>query len=107
MPKKTKRYTIVDLFAGVGGLSLGFKENGFDLIFANDIDRDASRTFKLNHPETEFFHGDIKKLTDKDIKNYTSNKKVDVLVGGVPCQSFSMVGYRTTRKEANVYDPRH
>jgi DNA (cytosine-5)-methyltransferase 1 len=101
------KHTVVDLFAGVGGLSLGFKENDFDLVFANDIDEDASKTFTYNHPKTKFFLGDVKELTENKIKRLIGNTKVDVLVGGVPCQSFSMVGYRTTKKEANLDDPRH
>lgn len=104
---KSENFTIVDLFAGVGGLSLGFKELGFDLIFANDNDENASKTFILNHPDAKFYRGDIKDLDEKKIKEYIGSRKVDVLVGGVPCQSFSMVGYRTTKKEANLFDPRH
>src|SRR5687768_5606024 len=100
LAKRNKRYTIVDLFAGVGGLSLGFKTLGFDVVFANDNDTDASRTFMRNHPKTKFHIGDIKDLDKKQIKQYIGNKKIDVLVGGIPCQSFSMVGYRTTKKEA-------
>lgn len=100
-------YNVVDLFSGVGGLSLGFKENGFDLVFANDIDENASKTFLHNHPETPFHLGDVKEIDEKLLNEKIGNKKVDVLVGGVPCQSFSMVGYRTTKKDSNLNDPRH
>ncbi len=100
-------YNIVDLFSGVGGLSLGFVEKGFDLILANDNDPEIAETFKYNHPKTDFILGDVKDLTEEEIKKHIGNKKVDVLVGGVPCQSFSMVGYRTTGKEKNREDPRN
>lgn len=105
--KKQKQYNIVDLFSGVGGLSLGFKKVGFELVFANDNDEEASKTFTYNHPESKFYLGDIKELDTKKVKKYISNKKIDVLVGGVPCQSFSMVGFRTTNKGNIENDPRH
>jgi DNA (cytosine-5)-methyltransferase 1 len=101
------KHTVVDLFAGVGGLSLGFQENNFEISFANDIDKDASKTFIHNHPKTKFILGDIKELSEDKIRTIIGNKEIDVLVGGVPCQSFSMVGYRTTKKKANLDDPRH
>ena len=104
---KSKKYNIVDLFAGVGGLSLGFEENGFNLVLANDNDDEIAKTFIYNHPKTKFHIGDIKELSENKLKEYVGKEKIDVLVGGVPCQSFSMVGYRTTKKQASKNDPRH
>ena len=104
---KKNNYTVVDLFSGVGGLSLGFKENGFNIVFANDNNKDAGETFIYNHPKTKFFLGDVQKIDTLKLKKYIGHSKIDVLVGGVPCQSFSMVGYRTTKKEANSSDPRN
>lgn len=106
MVGKDKKYKIVDLFSGVGGLSLGFEENNFDLIFANDNDKLAGETFIHNHPNTKFFCGDIKELSTEKLSNYI-NTEVDVIVGGVPCQSFSMAGYRIRKKVDNSSDPRH
>ena len=105
--KKGSQYTIVDLFAGVGGLSLGFVEKGFDLVLANDNDKEASETFRYNHPNTAFIEGEIQNITEEVVRKYIKSPTIDVLVGGVPCQSFSMVGYRTTSKEKNLGDPRH
>lgn len=105
--KKRKNYTIVDLFAGVGGLSLGFEEKGFDLVFANDNNEDAANTFKKNHPGKNFYLGEIQNVTEKMLKEAVGGRRVDVLVGGVPCQSFSLVGFRTTNKDNNSNDPRH
>lgn len=107
-PKNNKKkYTIVDLFAGVGGLSMGFKDIGFDVVFANDNDEEASQTFIYNHPETKFYLGNIKDLDKTKLNKYLGSTEIDVLVGGVPCQSFSMAGYRTTKKEVSLDDPRH
>ena len=104
---KKKNYTIVDLFSGVGGLSLGFEKNGFNLLLANDNDQDAANTFKLNHPDKKFYLGNIQEIDEKLLERMIDNKKVDVLVGGIPCQSFSMVGFRTTNKSNHSKDPRH
>ncbi len=100
-------FNTVDLFAGVGGLSLGFKMNGFNNVFANDIDEFASETFVKNHKNVGFYCGDIKNLGEKEIYQYIKNKKIDVLMGGIPCQSFSMSGYRIRKGIDNSDDPRH
>lgn len=100
-------YNIVDLFAGVGGLSLGFELNGFTTVLANDIDVHAGRTFKLNHPDTPFIVGDIANVQESDIKAILDGKKVDVLMGGIPCQSFSMSGKRIRKGIDHSLDPRH
>jgi len=90
----SRKLTVVDIFSGVGGLSLGFVQEGFDLLFANDCDPDAASTFRHNHPGVKFHEGDIKDLDKKMIKSFIGSREVDVLVGGVPCQSFSMKGKR-------------
>lgn len=107
MAGQNKKLTIIDLFSGVGGLSLGFEQLGFDILFANDNDRWISETFKANHPNTEFYCGDVKDLSAADIKKRIKNKHVNVLVAGIPCQSFSMAGYRIRKDVDNVNDPRH
>jgi DNA (cytosine-5)-methyltransferase 1 len=101
------KYKIIDLFSGVGGLSLGFSNTKFDLVLGADIDTDAGNTFIQNHPKSKFYLGDIKNLNASQIKKLIGNTKIDILVGGVPCQSFSMVGNRTTNKKGNLNDPRH
>lgn len=105
--KEMRKYTIVDLFSGVGGLSLGFQKEDFELLLANDIDEDVGKTFKKNHPEIPFLKKDIKKLTKKDFNKILGNRKVDVLVGGVPCQSFSMAGNRIRKNVDCANDERH
>lgn len=101
------RYKIVDLFAGVGGLSMGFDDNGFSTVMANDFDKDAANTFKLNHPKVKFIDGDIAKIDKKLIRDTLGDTSVDVLMGGIPCQSFSMAGRRIRRGIDNSEDPRH
>ena len=100
-------YKTVDLFAGVGGLTLGFKQGGFTTILANDIDKNAADTFRLNHTGVKFIEGDIRGLKEKNIKSYIQNQKVDVLMAGIPCQSFSMSGYRIRKEIGQFPDSRH
>jgi DNA (cytosine-5)-methyltransferase 1 len=76
--------TVVSLFSGAGGMDLGFKQAGFDIILANDFEKDACKTYVKNI-DNNIVEGDIKNLTEKD-----TPKNVDVLIGGFPCQGFSI-----------------
>lgn len=85
---------VVDLFAGCGGLSNGFEQAGFNILLGIDNDVDASKTFLLNHKNSKYLLKDIRKVTHKDIKEKIGNSKVDVVIGGPPCQGFSVSGKR-------------
>jgi len=104
-----RRWTLVDLFCGAGGLSLGFVEEGFRVLLAVDNDPAAIRTYRLNHttvPAASVLEQDITLLPDEEIRKLVT-ERVDVLVAGVPCQGFSRVGYRTkpTLMEKKSYSP--
>ncbi|EOU1841909.1 DNA cytosine methyltransferase [Clostridium perfringens] len=95
-------YSILDLFAGCGGLALGFKENGnFEIKLANDIWEPAMQTYCFNNKEVEFILGDIKDL-DECILNKKFKTGVDVIIGGPPCQGFSMCGTRDINDNRNT-----
>lgn len=90
--------TMVDLFCGAGGISLGFHDEGFRIVLAADNDPRVIQTYRVNHPWVEEGHilcRDIRTVTSRKIKAVLREEKVDVLVAGVPCQGFSKVGYRT------------
>lgn len=101
------QYKVVDLFAGVGGLSMGFDDNGFVTVMANDFDQNAANTFKLNHPHVKFIDGDVAKIDERLIRKTIGGTEVDVMMGGIPCQSFSMAGRRIRKGIDHSDDPRH
>jgi DNA (cytosine-5)-methyltransferase 1 len=87
--------TCIDLFCGAGGKSLGFKQAGFEVVAAVDVDRHAVATFKKNFPNVEHvFERDLCKFPPKDMAHLIGRKTVDVIIGGPPCQGFSNVRRR-------------
>jgi DNA (cytosine-5)-methyltransferase 1 len=78
----------VSLFSGAGGMDVGFKAAGFDVVAANEMDNQACETFRANHPESKLIEGDID-ICGKELYSYTG---VDVVFGGPPCQGFSVAG---------------
>lgn len=94
---------VIDLFAGVGGLSYGFAKNkNFKIVLANEIDPNISKAYSLNHPSVMMVNEDIKKLDD-DFFNKKLKEKIDLVVGGPPCQSYSTLGKRRMDDRANLF----
>ena len=94
-------YSVLDLFAGCGGLGYGFKINkNFEINLANDIWEPAKDTYTYNNPNIPFILKDIAELNENDIYQYFPNG-VDVIIGGPPCQGFSMCGVRNINDERN------
>ncbi len=99
-----KQYNIVDLFAGVGGLSYGFsKMSEFNIIAANEIEKDISTAYSLNHPNVKMLNCDINELTEEMLATVLQGEKVDIVVGGPPCQSYSTLGKRQLDERANLF----
>lgn len=90
-----KAPTVLDLFAGCGGMSEGFEVAGLDVACASDNWPVAAQTFRRNHPDTQFVLGDIcSKAVKAKIVDVFKDRDCDILVGGFPCQAFSMSGKR-------------
>jgi len=85
-------YNYIDLFCGAGGLSLGFDQAGFNNIFSVEFNPEFAKTYIRNFPDHKLIIDDIKNISDKDIYKYVGGREVDVVIGGPPCQGFSIAG---------------
>lgn len=95
-------WNVIDLFCGAGGLSYGFEKAGFNVLLGIDNDAKALETFERNHDGAKSICGDITQITyENDIAPLLGDKKIDVIIGGPPCQGFSLSGPR------NFNDPRN
>ncbi|OBU46251.1 DNA cytosine methyltransferase [Photobacterium damselae] len=101
------KINVLGLFSGGGGLDLGFAAAGFNSIFSSDIDTHSCQTLKLNQGKQAYLSKhpvvceDIKNLSFKDIKKEVGSKDIDFIIGGPPCQAFSVFG-----KRKGLDDPR-
>ena len=89
---------VIDLFCGCGGVSLGFAREGFKIVAGIDNDQDALNTFSKNFPESKALNIDLS--TTKDI-NYKDFSNIDIILGGPPCQGFSIAGKRDSSDPRN------
>lgn len=93
---------VIDLFSGVGGLSLGFEQEGFKVLLAIEKDKDIANSFMKNHKFTKMFNDGIENLNiEKTFENYKN--KIDVIIGGPPCQGFSQKGSRKTINDSRNF----
>ena len=86
----------VDLFAGAGGMTLGFEQAGFDVLAAVELDPIHCATHEFNFPFWSILCANVENITGKEIRNRSQiqNQEIDVVFGGSPCQGFSMIGKR-------------
>lgn len=94
-------YNFVDLFSGCGGLSSGFAKARFSKVMSVELDPDASATIRRNWPSSVHFEGDIRNLTDGDMRGAAGGREVHVVAGGPPCNGFSVAGRRDPEDERN------
>ena len=96
-----KPLTFVDLFSGAGELSLGFVQAGFRKLASVEINEFASRTVRRNFPESVHFDRPIEEISKEEFLDAIGNKSVDAVIGGPPCNGFSVAGAR------RIDDPRN
>jgi DNA (cytosine-5)-methyltransferase 1 len=95
--KTKKKLKVLDLFAGVGGLSYGFEKAGFEIVGALEYEKSIAESMRKNHKNTKVFIDDIKNFKPEKAKKIIG--KIDVIVGGPPCQGFSLKGQRGGLKD--------
>lgn len=95
------RINVVELFSGAGGLSIGLEQVGFNIILANEIEKDFAKTFNLNHPKAKMLCEDIHSIKFCEQLDKLNISEVTLVSGGPPCQGFSTVGSK------NKQDPRN
>lgn len=88
MPMNKKTFRTLDLFAGIGGVRMGFERAGFETVFGNDFDAYCKVTYDLNFKDVPLKVADIAKVKSSELPDF------DILLGGFPCQPFSIAGYR-------------
>ncbi len=86
--QKKNQFRTIDLFAGIGGVRLGFERAGFETLFANDFEKNCKETYDLNFNKTALNNENIKKISADHLPDF------DFLLAGFPCQAFSIAGYR-------------
>ena len=95
---------VIDLFSGCGGFSVGFEKAGYRIIKAVEYDKSIAASYSHNHRDTIMFAEDIGKI---DNEEHFTRGESEVIIGGPPCQGFSMAGARIREKNAFMNDPRN
>lgn len=95
-----KKFNVISLFSGAGGMDLGFKSAGFNILWANDFDQNAVETYKSNIDQNIIL-GDITKISSSDIPD--DKGQVDVVIGGFPCQGFSIANTKRNMDDSRNF----
>ncbi|HEY3876475.1 MAG TPA: DNA cytosine methyltransferase [Candidatus Kapabacteria bacterium] len=98
-----REFTVISIFSGCGGSSLGYRTAGGKVLLAVEWDDNAAETYRLNFPDTPIYHGDIGKLSVEEILERTGlqPQELDLFDGSPPCQGFSLAGRRSMRDDRN------
>lgn len=95
------KLNVIDLFCGCGGMSLGFEHAGFNILLGVDMWEDALITYRHNHINNNTLCADLSSLSPEVVKEQIKCKSVDLIIGGPPCQGFSIAGKRIVDDKRN------
>lgn len=98
----TSKFNVLDLFSGAGGMSLGFsQEKEFEIKLSIDFNEKLSETYVKNFPNVKHFNRDILSFSESEIREINNKYKFEVIIGGPPCQGFSLAGHigRSEKKD--------
>ncbi len=96
-----KDINVIDLFCGCGGLSLGFEQAGYNIVIGVDVWPDALRSYKFNHKGSKTLEADLSDLAPETIDKAINHISIDLIIGGPPCQGFSVAGKRIVEDKRN------
>src|SRR5208337_5169561 len=91
--------TAVDIFSGGGGLTVGLKRAGFNVVGAIEVDPHAFATFKANHPEVRAYRQDVRTVSGKDLIALSPEGTIDLVAGCPPCQGFTSLTAKYRRED--------
>ena len=97
---ETERLTAVDLFCGAGGLSLGLRNAGYDVIAGVEINKEIGKTYASNHPNTKLIADDIRNVKGDDLIALSNMRGIDLVAGCPPCQGFSSLTSKYKKEDA-------
>lgn len=96
---KVKKPTAIDLYCGAGGLTLGLKKAGFEVVAGIELNPEIARTYKANHRKTKLLIKNVRDVTGKEILELTGLRKIDLVAGCPPCQGFSQLTEKYKRQD--------
>lgn len=100
---RNKKPTVIDMFCGCGGLSRGFMDAGYNVVLGIDNNEPALKSFKENHDGAIAMNGNLfQGSTILEMAHLTNNKSIDLIIGGPPCQGFSLTGKRDENDDRNT-----
>ena len=99
MKQMDKVLTAIDLFCGAGGLTLGLKRAGFNVVAGIELNAEIAKTYKANHPTTKLLIKDVREISGKEILELTGLKEIDLVAGCPPCQGFTTLTTKYHRKD--------
>lgn len=95
----SKKPKAISFFAGCGGLCYGMKAAGFEIVATNELVESYKEIYRLNFPSVSFLPNDIRSVSEQDLSQYID---IDLMIGGPPCQGFSLTGKRDVNDERNT-----